>query len=73
MPHPQKSIAEQGGIRVKLDDEAASHNGFGYDRFDLFCRLGLPNTVIMKLMGVRTVDTIKHWKQHRERLTSISK
>lgn len=72
MNKPQKSIDEQGGIQVKLDDEASLHNGFSYRHFDLFCRLELANTAIAKLMNVRTVDTVKNWKQHRERLTNAS-
>lgn len=61
----QLSIKEQGGIEIKLEDERRQHNGFGYKEFDLFCKLRLPNTVIAKLMNIKTVDTVKKWKGAR--------
>lgn len=63
-----RTINDEGGIVVKLDNEAGLHNGFGYKQFDLFCRLNVPNTILARLMAVKTVDTIKNWKAYREQV-----
>lgn len=68
----KKSITELGGISHYLDATAAEHFNHPYTEFDLYCRLGLANTAIMRLMNVRTVDTIKSWKQKRDELHDVS-
>lgn len=77
MPYKNKSIAEQGGLRVKLDDERALHRGFGWREFDIFASTqvpgtrdkGIPKTVIAALMGV-SPRTVYEWLRLRSVLVA---
>lgn len=59
---------EYRDIAEKLDREKDLHNGFDYRDFDMFVRKDTPKTVMKRLMGVGSTNTIYDWMRKREEL-----